>query len=45
VFGNEKALCAVDDYPDYADFRRKTDRQIPVFVLETVSGSTRSQLS
>jgi len=27
----------VDVYPDYADYQRKTDRQIPVFVLEPVS--------
>ncbi len=25
---------AVDAYPDYADYQRKTERQIPVFVLE-----------
>src|SRR3954453_15788881 len=38
VFGDEKALWwrrAVDAYPDYADYQRKTDRQIPVFVLES----------
>jgi len=43
VFGDEKALWwrrAVDAYPDYADYQRKTDRQIPVFVLEPVSGGT-----
>jgi len=48
VFGDEKALWwrrAVDAYPDYADYQRKTDRQIPVFVLEPISGSTRSQPS
>jgi deazaflavin-dependent oxidoreductase (nitroreductase family) len=41
VSGDEKALWwrrAVDAYPDYADYQRKTDRQIPVFVLEPVSG-------
>lgn len=41
VFGEEKALWwrrAVDAYPDYADYQRRTDRQIPVFVLEPVSG-------
>jgi len=35
--GEEKALWwrrAVDAYPDYADYQRKTDRQIPVFVLK-----------
>jgi deazaflavin-dependent oxidoreductase (nitroreductase family) len=39
VFGDEKALWwrrAVDAYPDFADYQRKTDRQIPVFVLEPV---------
>jgi deazaflavin-dependent oxidoreductase (nitroreductase family) len=43
VFGDEKALWwrrAVDAYPDYADYQRKTDRPIPVFVLEPVSGGT-----
>jgi deazaflavin-dependent oxidoreductase (nitroreductase family) len=37
VFGAEKALWwrrAVAAYPDCADYQRKTDRQIPVFVLE-----------
>lgn len=39
VSGEEKASWwrrAVDAYPDYADYQRKTDRQIPVFVLEPV---------
>jgi deazaflavin-dependent oxidoreductase (nitroreductase family) len=39
--GEEKALWwgrAVAAYPDYADYQKKTDRQIPVFVLEPVSG-------
>src|SRR5919198_3662280 len=39
VFGDEKALWwrrAVDAYPAYADYQRKTGRQIPVFVLEPV---------
>ena len=43
VSGDEKALWwrrAVDAYPDYADYQRKTDRQIPVFVLEPVHGGT-----
>jgi deazaflavin-dependent oxidoreductase (nitroreductase family) len=43
VFGDEKALWwrrAVDAYPDYDNYQRKTDRQIPVFVLEPVSGAT-----
>jgi F420H(2)-dependent quinone reductase len=35
----------VGAYPDYADYQRHTDRQIPVFVLEPISGSTRSQQS
>ena len=41
VFGDEKALWwrrAVEAFPDYADYQRKIDRQIPVFVLEPVSG-------
>jgi deazaflavin-dependent oxidoreductase (nitroreductase family) len=40
LFGDEKALWwrrAVDAYPDYAAYQRKTDRQIPVFLLEPVS--------
>ncbi len=40
VSGDEKALWwsrAVDAYPDYADYQRRTDRQIPVFVLEPIS--------
>nr|WP_312624116.1 nitroreductase/quinone reductase family protein [Pseudofrankia sp. BMG5.37] len=43
VFGDEKALWwrrAVDAFPDYADYQRKIDRQIPVFVIEPVSGGT-----
>ena len=37
VTGEEKALWwerAVAAYPDYADYQRKTERQIPLFVLE-----------
>lgn len=37
VTGEEKALWwarAVEAYPDYADYQEKTDRKIPVFVLE-----------
>jgi len=37
VTGNEKALWwerAVAAWPDYAGYQAKTDRQIPVFVLE-----------
>lgn len=39
VFGDEKAQWwerAVAAYPDYADYQKKTDRQIPVFVLTPV---------
>lgn len=37
VTGDEKAVWwdrAVAAYPDYADYQRRTDREIPVFVLE-----------
>ncbi|MFF3457250.1 nitroreductase family deazaflavin-dependent oxidoreductase [Streptomyces sp. NPDC002730] len=37
VTGHEKAVWwerAVEAYPDYADYQKKTDREIPVFVLE-----------
>ncbi|MFF1674817.1 nitroreductase family deazaflavin-dependent oxidoreductase [Streptomyces sp. NPDC058256] len=37
VTGEEKALWwerAVAAYPPYADYQKKTDREIPVFVLE-----------
>ncbi|GHH73271.1 nitroreductase [Streptomyces sulfonofaciens] len=37
VTGDERALWwqrAVEAYPDYADYQKKTDRRIPVFVLE-----------
>jgi F420H(2)-dependent quinone reductase len=36
VFGDEKAAWwerAVEAWPDYAEYQKKTDRQIPVFVL------------
>ena len=36
VHGEEKAVWwerAVEAYPPYADYQKKTDRQIPVFVL------------
>lgn len=39
VFGEEKAEWwerAVEAYPDYADYQKKTDREIPVFVLTPV---------
>ncbi|GAB3597575.1 nitroreductase family deazaflavin-dependent oxidoreductase [Angustibacter peucedani] len=38
--GDERALWwerAVAVWPDYASYQRKTDRQIPVFVLEPVA--------
>lgn len=37
VTGEEKALWwgrAVEAYPDYDDYQKKTDREIPVFVAE-----------
>jgi deazaflavin-dependent oxidoreductase (nitroreductase family) len=37
VMGDEKAVWwerAVETWPDYAAYQRKTERQIPVFVLE-----------
>ncbi len=39
VSGDEKALWwkrAVEAWPDYADYQLRTDREIPVFVLERV---------
>ncbi|MEZ0166176.1 nitroreductase family deazaflavin-dependent oxidoreductase [Kineococcus sp. LSe6-4] len=39
VSGEEKAQWwerAVAAYPDYADYQRKTDREIPVFVLDPI---------
>ncbi len=39
VFGDEKATWwerAVQAWPDYAEYQKKTDRQIPVFVLTPV---------
>ncbi len=39
VFGEEKAAWwqrAVEVWPDYADYQRKTDREIPVFVLTPI---------
>jgi deazaflavin-dependent oxidoreductase (nitroreductase family) len=41
VIGEEKAIWwerAVAAYPPYADYQKKTTRQIPVFVLEPVAG-------
>jgi deazaflavin-dependent oxidoreductase (nitroreductase family) len=40
VTGEEKAIWwerAVAAYPPYADYQKKTTRQIPVFVLEPVA--------
>jgi deazaflavin-dependent oxidoreductase (nitroreductase family) len=40
VVGDEKAAWwerAVEAWPDYAEYQKKTDRQIPVFVLTPVS--------
>ena len=40
VFDEEKAAWwerAVEAWPDYAEYQKKTDRQIPVFVLTPVS--------
>jgi deazaflavin-dependent oxidoreductase (nitroreductase family) len=40
VFGDEKAVWwerAVATWPDYAEYQKKTDREIPVFVLSPVS--------
>ena len=39
VFGDEKALWwqrALETWPDYADYQRKTEREIPVFVLTPI---------
>jgi deazaflavin-dependent oxidoreductase (nitroreductase family) len=39
--GDEKAVWwqrCVAAYPDYANYQKKTDREIPVFVLEPVRG-------
>ncbi|KQU57351.1 nitroreductase [Rhodococcus sp. Leaf278] len=39
VTGDEKAVWwerSVAAYPDYADYQKKTDREIPVFVLARV---------
>jgi F420H(2)-dependent quinone reductase len=39
VVGDEKAIWwerAVEAWPDYADYQRKTDREIPVFVLTPI---------
>ena len=39
VFGDEKAAWwqrAVEVWPDYAEYQRKTEREIPVFVLTPI---------
>jgi hypothetical protein len=39
VSGAEKATwwaCAVETWPDYASYQARTNRQIPVFVLEPI---------
>jgi F420H(2)-dependent quinone reductase len=41
VTGDEKAVWwrrAVEAYPDYANYQKRTKRQIPVFVLEPIDG-------
>lgn len=38
----ERAVAA---FPSYADYQRKTDRQIPVFLLEPLEGGTGGELS
>ena len=41
VTGEERSVWwerAVEAFPDYADYQRKTDREIPVLVLEPVEG-------
>jgi len=45
VSGDKKAQWwarAVDVYPDYAEYQRNTDRQIPVIVLEPLVGDGRA---
>jgi deazaflavin-dependent oxidoreductase (nitroreductase family) len=42
VAGDEKALWwarAVEAFPDYAKYQTKTERQIPVFVLEPITSN------
>jgi deazaflavin-dependent oxidoreductase (nitroreductase family) len=44
VFGDEKAdwwRRAVEAYPDYANYQRRTEREIPVLVLEPVQEADR----
>ena len=40
VVGDEKAVWwerAIEAWPDYANYQKKTDRQIPVFVLTPIN--------
>ncbi len=42
VSGDEKSLWwnrAVDTWPDYSTYQKKTDRQIPVFVLDPIAST------
>ena len=42
VLGDEKAVWwerAVDAWPDYANYQTKTERQIPVFVLDPMASA------
>ena len=44
--GEEKAVWwarAVETWPDYARYQQKTERQIPVFVLEPMPSSSRAR--
>jgi F420H(2)-dependent quinone reductase len=46
--GDEKALWwerAVEAYPDYAAYQRRTDRDIPLFVLEPTDGAAAAAAS
>ncbi len=46
VTGDEKAIWwarAVETWPDYARYQQKTERQIPVFVLEPMRGGARAR--
>ncbi|HET8601632.1 MAG TPA: nitroreductase family deazaflavin-dependent oxidoreductase [Segeticoccus sp.] len=48
VSGEEKAQWwerCVAAFPDYADYQRRTDREIPVFVLEPVTSDQSSAAS
>ena len=47
VTGDEKATWwarAVEVWPDYAKYQAKTERQIPVFVLEPMSSARPTQM-